>query len=100
MWDLGGQTSIRPYWRCYYADTKAVVYVVDSSDRERLGVNKAELLAMLSEDELADARLLVFANKQVRPWRDQSHGAGAAGGAARREWKLTHPLPARTNRMR
>lgn len=66
VWDLGGQTSIRPYWRCYYADTKAVVYVVDSSDRERLGVNKAELLAMLSEDELADARLLVFANKQVR----------------------------------
>lgn len=66
MWDLGGQTSIRPYWRCYYADTKAVVYVVDSSDRERLGINKAELLAMLSEDELVDAKLLVFANKQVR----------------------------------
>lgn len=18
VWDLGGQTSIRPYWRCYY----------------------------------------------------------------------------------
>jgi ADP-ribosylation factor-like protein 1 len=66
VWDLGGQTSIRPYWRCYYADTKAVVYVVDSSDRERLGINKGELLAMLSEDELADAKLLVFANKQVR----------------------------------
>lgn len=65
MWDLGGQTSIRPYWRCYYADTKAVVYVVDSSDRERLSINKAELLAMLSEEELADAKLLVFANKQV-----------------------------------
>lgn len=66
VWDLGGQTSIRPYWRCYYADTKAVIYVVDSADRERLGTNKAELLAMLSEDELADAKLLVFANKQVR----------------------------------
>jgi ADP-ribosylation factor-like protein 1 len=66
VWDLGGQTSIRPYWRCYYADTKAVVYVVDSSDRERIGINKAELLAMLNEDELKDAKLLVFANKQVR----------------------------------
>jgi ADP-ribosylation factor-like protein 1 len=65
VWDLGGQTSIRPYWRCYYADTKAVVYVVDSADRERMGINKAELLAMLSEDELGDAKLLVFANKQV-----------------------------------
>ncbi|CEQ39647.1 SPOSA6832_01180 [Sporobolomyces salmonicolor] len=64
VWDLGGQTSIRPYWRCYYADTKAVVYVVDSSDRERLPINKAELLAMLNEEELQDAKLLVFANKQ------------------------------------
>ena len=66
MWDLGGQTSIRPYWRCYYADTKAVVYVVDSTDRERLNINKAELLAMMNEEELQDAKLLVFANKQVR----------------------------------
>jgi hypothetical protein len=63
---LGGQTSIRPYWRCYYADTKAVVYVVDSTDRERLNINKAELLAMMNEEELQDAKLLVFANKQVR----------------------------------
>ncbi|GAA5825895.1 Arf family GTPase ARL1 [Sporobolomyces salmoneus] len=67
VWDLGGQTSIRPYWRCYYADTKAVVYVVDSSDRERLPINKAELLAMLNEEELQDAKLLVFANKQDQP---------------------------------
>ncbi|GAA6028439.1 hypothetical protein NBRC10512_003201 [Rhodotorula toruloides] len=67
VWDLGGQTSIRPYWRCYYADTKAVVYVVDSSDRERLPINKAELLAMLNEEELHDAKLLVFANKQDQP---------------------------------
>lgn len=65
-WDLGGQTSIRPYWRCYYANTSAVVYVVDSNDRERLPVAKAELLAMLSEEELVGAKLLVFANKQVR----------------------------------
>ncbi|GAA96364.1 hypothetical protein E5Q_03030 [Mixia osmundae IAM 14324] len=64
VWDLGGQTSIRPYWRCYYANTQAVVYVVDSADTERLPTSKAELLSMLSEDELQDAKLLVFANKQ------------------------------------
>ena len=22
VWDLGGQSSIRPYWRCYYANTQ------------------------------------------------------------------------------
>lgn len=47
VWDLGGQTSIRPYWRCYFANTDAVIYVVDSSDRERMSVSKAELLQML-----------------------------------------------------
>ena len=35
VWDLGGQASIRPYWRCYYANTDAVIYVVDSQVRVR-----------------------------------------------------------------
>jgi len=64
VWDLGGQTSIRPYWRCYYPNTDAIIFVVDSADTERLGVAKGELMAMLEEDELKDSTLLVFANKQ------------------------------------
>ena len=47
VWDLGGQTSIRPYWRCYYSNTDAIIYVVDSSDRERIGISKQELVSML-----------------------------------------------------
>ena len=47
VWDLGGQTSIRPYWRCYYSNTDAIIYVVDSSDTERMGISKSELLSML-----------------------------------------------------
>jgi len=43
------------------------MYVVDSSDTERMGVSKAELLAMLEEEELRDICLLVFANKQDLP---------------------------------
>ncbi|KAM8739684.1 ADP-ribosylation factor-like protein 1 [Acanthopagrus schlegelii] len=64
VWDLGGQTSIRPYWRCYYSNTDAVIYVVDSSDRDRMGISKSELVAMLEEEELKKAILVVFANKQ------------------------------------
>eukprot|EP00123_Amoebidium_parasiticum_P022926 comp9799_c0_seq1/m.4757 comp9799_c0_seq1/g.4757 ORF comp9799_c0_seq1/g.4757 comp9799_c0_seq1/m.4757 type:complete len:182 (-) comp9799_c0_seq1:466-1011(-) len=64
VWDLGGQTSIRPYWRCYYANTDAIIYVVDSADRERMSISKQELVAMLEEEELKDSVLLVFANKQ------------------------------------
>ena len=41
-----------------------VVYVVDSCDRDRMGISKQELLAMLDEEELRNSILLVFANKQ------------------------------------
>ena len=50
--------------RCYYANTTAIIYVVDSSDKERISIAKDELHSMLNEDELKDAVLLVFANKQ------------------------------------
>jgi len=41
--------------------------VVDSNDRERVSESKEELEKMLNEDELRDAVLLVFANKQDLP---------------------------------
>jgi ADP-ribosylation factor-like protein 1 len=64
VWDLGGQSSIRPFWRCYFPNTDAIIFVVDSVDTERLSIAKQELAAMLQEEELKDAILLVFANKQ------------------------------------
>eukprot|EP00055_Hartaetosiga_balthica_P008509 m.31945 g.31945 ORF g.31945 m.31945 type:complete len:182 (-) comp6347_c2_seq1:80-625(-) len=67
VWDLGGQTSIRPYWRCYYSNTDAIIYVVDSCDTERMGISKGELVSMLEEEELRSAVLLVMANKQDLP---------------------------------
>ena len=47
VWDLGGQTSIRPYWSCYYANTDAIIYVVDSADRDRLAISVSELVSIL-----------------------------------------------------
>lgn len=38
---------------------------MDSNDRERVNEAREELMRMLAEDELRDAVLLVFANKQV-----------------------------------
>ena len=63
VWDLGGQTGLRPYWRCYYQDTNAVVFVIDSADRERLEIAKQELDLMLQEEELRGAPVLILANK-------------------------------------
>lgn len=67
VWDLGGQTLIRPYWRCYYSNTAAVIFVVDLTDKERIETASSELHTMLCEEELQESALLVFANKQDMP---------------------------------
>jgi ADP-ribosylation factor protein 1 len=67
VWDVGGQDKIRPLWRHYYQNTHGVIYVVDSNDRGRIEEAALELQKVLREDELRDAALLVFANKQDLP---------------------------------
>lgn len=74
VWDVGGQDKIRPLWRHYYQNTQGIIFVVDSNDRERIDESsgteqsaKEELNRMLAEDELREAILLVFANKQDLP---------------------------------
>ncbi|KAH8829941.1 ADP-ribosylation factor-like protein [Flagelloscypha sp. PMI_526] len=64
IWDVGGQRTLRPYWRNYFEQTDAIVWVVDSSDRMRMNDCREELHSMLTEDRLAGASLLVLANKQ------------------------------------
>lgn len=67
VWDVGGQDKIRPLWRHYFQNTQGLIFVVDSNDRERVNEAREELMRMLAEDELRDAVLLVFANKQDLP---------------------------------
>lgn len=51
LWDIGGQKSIRSYWRNYFESTDALIWVVDSGDRlDRLEDCKAELHALLLEE--------------------------------------------------
>ncbi|KAI9633421.1 putative ADP-ribosylation-like factor [Dioszegia hungarica] len=64
IWDVGGQKTLRPYWRNYFESTDAVVWVVDSGDRLRMSDCGSELRGLLGEERLAGATLLVFANKQ------------------------------------
>ncbi|KAI3639093.1 hypothetical protein MIR68_002623 [Amoeboaphelidium protococcarum] len=67
VWDVGGQDKIRPLWRHYYTGTQALIFVVDSQDRERIDEARTELGRILSDREMKDALLLVFANKQDLP---------------------------------
>ena len=58
---------MRSYWRNYFESTDGLIWVVDSADRRRLEDCKAELHALLLEERLVGATLLVFANKQDLP---------------------------------
>lgn len=64
VWDIGGQSAIRPYWRNYFDHTDALVYVIDSADRRRIQECSTELTSLLTDEKLAGIPLLVFANKQ------------------------------------
>ena len=43
MWDVGGQDILRPMWKHYYINSDALIYVVDSQDKDRLHIAKNEL---------------------------------------------------------
>ena len=57
----------RPLWREYYQNTSVLIFVVDSSDRERISESRDELRKLLAEEELKNCVLLVMANKQDLP---------------------------------
>ena len=64
VWDVGGQRTIRAYWRNYFERTDGVIWVVDSTDGNRMGDCKKELWSLLGQERLAGATVLVLANKQ------------------------------------
>ncbi|GMH53763.1 hypothetical protein TrLO_g5374 [Triparma laevis f. longispina] len=69
MWDVGGQDKIRRLWNHYYRGTDALIYVVDSCDRDRMEEARFELHKILTNDEVKQTNraVLVYANKQDLP---------------------------------
>ncbi|KAK9761706.1 ADP-ribosylation factor, Arf Arf6 [Basidiobolus ranarum] len=67
VWDVGGQDKIRPLWRHYYTGTQGLIFVVDSHDQDRIDEARQELHRILSDREMKDCLLLIFANKQDLP---------------------------------
>ena len=63
IWDVGGQKSIRSYWKNFFEQTDGLIFVVDSSDKSRLDLCKSELHDLLKQEKLAGATLLIFYNK-------------------------------------
>lgn len=67
IWDVGGQKTIRSYWRNYFEETDGVIWVIDSVDKRRIVDCAEELKTILQQEKLAGASLLIFANKQDLP---------------------------------
>eukprot|EP00727_Mastigamoeba_balamuthi_P006494 m51a1_g2465 putative adp-ribosylation factor a1f isoform 2 (184) ;mRNA; r:30117-30668 len=67
VWDVGGQDKIRPLWRYYFQGSNALIWVVDSCDKDRIEEAHDALHRLLQEDNLRGASLLVYANKQDMP---------------------------------
>lgn len=64
LWDLGGQESLRSLWDSYYISSHAVVFVVDSTDRERIQECKQALDQIVSREDIEGTPILMLANKQ------------------------------------
>lgn len=62
LWDVSGQAT--RLWKHYFDKINAVIFVVDSSDLDRMSRAKEELHKILEDPDLANAPILIFANKQ------------------------------------
>ncbi|CAF2535307.1 unnamed protein product [Rotaria sp. Silwood2] len=63
VWDVGGRDKIRPLIRHYFQNTHAVIFVIDSNDRDRLPETTEELRRILEADELRNIPILFYLNK-------------------------------------
>jgi ADP-ribosylation factor protein 1 len=67
VWDIGGQTKLRPLWRHYFNNVNGLFYVVDSSDPERVNESAEELHSVLEDDQMSGVPVVIIANKQDLP---------------------------------
>lgn len=64
LWDIGGQSSLRPFWGNYFENTNVVVWVIDALATERLNESYKELQQnIILQDRLVGVSLLVMVNK-------------------------------------
>jgi len=101
-WDVGGKDKIRPLWRHYYQNTMGMVFVIDSTDYERMGgwaegdgrqSAREEFLRQANEDELKGIPMLILANKQDLTIADKpsrNFKPAMAAAEIEKKWGLEH----------
>ncbi|KAF9519611.1 hypothetical protein BS47DRAFT_1324298 [Hydnum rufescens UP504] len=67
VWDVAGQPKFRNMWDRYCRGVDAIVFVVDSHDKDTLPIAKFELHSLLDCAPLNGVPLLVLGNKNDLP---------------------------------
>ncbi|KAI0059536.1 Arl8a protein [Artomyces pyxidatus] len=63
IWDVAGQPKFRSMWERYCNGVDAIVFVVDSTDRDKFETARFELHSLLNQPTLSGVPLLVLGNK-------------------------------------
>jgi len=63
-WDYGGREAARPILLQNFRNIQAFIFVVDSSDRDRIDEAREQLHQIVNKDELKHKTILIFGNKQ------------------------------------
>ncbi|KAH0570152.1 ADP-ribosylation factor like protein 2b [Spironucleus salmonicida] len=64
LWDVGGQRTIRAFWKSFCDSTDGLFWVLDSADSERLYTAIDALNEVLGAERLKGCPVIVFGNKQ------------------------------------
>eukprot|EP00347_Sterkiella_histriomuscorum_P002773 403366854 len=62
FWDVGGQ--ITKLWKHYFDKIDGVIFVIDSTDREKLQKAKKELQSLMVDQSIGAVPFLIYFNKQ------------------------------------
>ena len=73
VWDVGGQEKLRPLWRHFFQNTQGLIFVVDSSDLERISEARQELSNVLENPEMEGVPVVIIGNKQDIPRALKTH---------------------------
>lgn len=63
MTDVGGHQQARRLWRDYLYSSTRLIFVIDASNRDRIGEARYELFQILKDDETRFIPILILANK-------------------------------------
>lgn len=64
FWDVGGQEALRTMWSEYYRHAHGIIFVIDSTDNDRLEECCDSLLEIITDDDIESIPILMLANKQ------------------------------------